>query len=271
VSDDPFTTDDPTADLFCAVRWADRLGLIDVDILAKLRSAHRRGADVNARTEDGDTPLTAAVAEGMGAPEAVALLLELGADPAQADGDGHTPWSLCALRLDDSHVTDRMTQIRDHLQAAGADRFVGEAKAVTAASATPTPPVGLPDHIRVLYEHGTDAANYDLDTDAICRKLMAWHETYGIVLSEVGPDRLVVAFSALPDETRAISEEIYAFCPDVVDQGFGTLDDVVAAGRKLPRDVAELIDGIDFDEPDFGLIILARSLARTRRVALWWD
>jgi ankyrin repeat protein len=48
------------------------------------------GADVNARLEDGWTPLH--IAAALGTPENIAALLEAGADGTAEDDQGETPW-----------------------------------------------------------------------------------------------------------------------------------------------------------------------------------
>jgi ankyrin repeat protein len=37
------------------------------------------------------------------------------------------------------------------------------------------------------------------------------------------------------------------------------------------KQTAELIDGVDFEDEEFGLQLLEKSLASTHSVALWWD
>lgn len=131
----------------------------------------------------------------------------------------------------------------------------------------------MDDKFDPLREHGTNGVNVGLGTAEVIAKLRAWDERYGIRISDVAGDRLVVDFDELPDDLRAFAREIYAFCPDTIDQHFGCFaqmfeDDDPA---DLPEGVAELIEGIDFDDEDYGFEILQRSLARNRKVALWWD
>ena len=44
--------------------------------------------------------------------------------------------------------------------------------------------------------------------------------------------------------------EIYEFCPDVIDQNLGCMDDMVdmmkESGQKLSPEVEKLIEGVDF-------------------------
>jgi hypothetical protein len=122
---------------------------------------------------------------------------------------------------------------------------------------------------------GTNGIDHDLDNDDIVRTLDRWDKTYGIEISDVGADRVTVRFLSLPESLDALAREIHEFCPDVIDQGFGVLDDLLAMqardGKEIAPDMARLIEGVDLQHPDAGLILLQRSLRDTQTVALWWD
>lgn len=269
--------DDPNEELFFAIAWCDRPG-VSGDFPAKIRAAHARGADLDQPNEDDETPLTEAILGGMGSPGAVRALLELGADPSLRAPSGWTPWTACQDRLTDRVVRDRMEPIQMLLEASGADR-TGEAPAApsddeTAKSADERP-AGLSPKFAPLYEHGTNGINCDLMTADVVAVLMDWDERLGIELSEVGHDRVVVHFSSLPDDVDTLAREIYAFCPDVIEQGFGCFDEMIemneVTGGDLPPDIRALVEGIDFDDDDFGLEILKRDMVAQRVVRLWWD
>ena len=76
-----------------------------------MRRAVEAGADPNAQQQDygGTTPLSMAIQEG-GNPRLIALLLELGADPNLADGDGWTPLALCRSMMRKPIDGDRYQQ-----------------------------------------------------------------------------------------------------------------------------------------------------------------
>jgi len=126
-----------------------------------------------------------------------------------------------------------------------------------------------------LYEKNTNGINCGLTTDDVVKKLEQWDARYTIEISEIDNDRLNVKFFELPDDLAALAREIYDFCPDVIEQGFGVMDEMVnmmeETGMELPREVAEIIEGIDFADDDFGLELLQRSLRATKDLGLWWD
>ncbi|MCK6575988.1 DUF4253 domain-containing protein [Myxococcota bacterium] len=93
----------------------------------------------------------------------------------------------------------------------------------------------------VLREAGFEAGNYDLGTDDIIARLEAWDATHGLELESFDGSSLTVRLLRLPDDLDAFSEEVYAFCPDIVWQGCETVE------------------------------ALAASIAETSTVFLWWD
>lgn len=46
---------------------------------------------------------------------------------------------------------------------------------------------------------------------------------------------------------------------------------MITAGKEISPEVQTLIEGVDWNDPDFGLTILQNSLRQDRYVFLWWD
>jgi hypothetical protein len=67
------------------------------------------------------------------------------------------------------------------------------------------------------------------------------HELLGWRLTGLGYDTVDLEFAALPSDLGAFAKELYEFCPDLIDQGFGSL------------------------------ATLEHHLRATRRVHFWWD
>ncbi len=93
----------------------------------------------------------------------------------------------------------------------------------------------------VLAAMGTNGANYNLSTEQVIERLKAWDARYGLVFREIGTDTVAAEFKRRPPNMLEFAREVYAFCPDTVDQGVGS--------------VAKL----------------ASQMERTNSVSLWWD
>lgn len=87
----------------------------------------------------------------------------------------------------------------------------------------------------------SDAANYDMYTEDLIRKLEEYHSKYGIDIFHAETDTIEFRFTTMPSDLAAFCEDLYEFCPDIVDQGVGTVEE------------------------------LQKEIARTRTVFLWWD
>jgi ankyrin repeat protein len=98
--------------LFFAVAFFDQQPKKSTSII---RVAIADGANINGHNDSGETPLAAAIDGGVGSPAAVALLLELGANPNVRNQDGYTPWSICLERMGDPGVSDKMKKIQKML------------------------------------------------------------------------------------------------------------------------------------------------------------
>ena len=73
----------------------------------------------------------------------------------------------------------------------------------------------------------------------------------------------------------AFLREVYAFCPDIVDQGTAYVGEAVALlkdeGKMVPPRLKRLVSGLDPQGDDFGLRVLERELRRSKKLILWWD
>jgi hypothetical protein len=131
------------------------------------------------------------------------------------------------------------------------------------------------DKYQPLRDAHTNGGNYDLDTDDVIEHLKQWDADYGISLSDIQRDQVLVQFDRLPSDLAALANDIYEFCPDTIDQHFGCLAEMVElaeeTGEDLPPNVAELVKGVDLEDENYGLVLLQRSLAANKLVALWWD
>ena len=132
----------------------------------------------------------------------------------------------------------------------------------------------MPDY-ELLREQGTTGMNYDLDTEDIIGRLQKWQDECEFELADVENDRFTIYFQTLPDDLDRFAKELQEFCPDLISQHFGCFEEMLDAyedmGEEVPREFAELIEGIDLKKKDYGLEILKRALVRDKEIHLWWD
>lgn len=131
------------------------------------------------------------------------------------------------------------------------------------------------DKYQPLRDAGTNGMNFDLGTENVIAHLKEWDAKYGIELTDVGFDRVLVRFNRLTDDVMALAKDVYEFCPDTVDQHFGCMAELVELAEETGEDVLEnvraLIDGVDLSDEEYGLELLRRSLAKEKAIGLWWD
>ena len=87
----------------------------------------------------------------------------------------------------------------------------------------------------------TDGVNRDVTHAQVIERYKAWTAKYGLVLVGAGQDWLEAKFRTPPRDWNAFAEEVAKFCPDVVEQGTGSVEG------------------------------LAREMAESNSVYLWWD
>jgi hypothetical protein len=129
--------------------------------------------------------------------------------------------------------------------------------------------------LAAVRQAGTAAPNFELDNDAIVNRLIEWQSLCSFSVKEAKSDRIDIEFATLPADMDAFARELYDLCPDLVDQGTGCMAEMVETmeemGEDLPPETAELIEGVDFSDDNYGLKILKREVLKRKAVKLWWD
>jgi hypothetical protein len=69
----------------------------------------------------------------------------------------------------------------------------------------------------------TDGINFDLDHAKVAARYREWAAQYGLELRGAGVDWLEANITKPPANWLAFATEVYAFCPDIVEQGTGTV------------------------------------------------
>lgn len=138
-----------------------------------------------------------------------------------------------------------------------------------------TPQNATNDPLAAVRDADTCAPNFELDTNAIIAELAKWQSLCEFKVTGAKGDRVDIEFTTLPKDMDTFVRDLYAFCPDLVDQGTGCVHEIVEAmedvGEDLDPTMAKLIEGIDFSDENYGLEILKRELVQRKSVTLWWD
>ncbi len=126
-----------------------------------------------------------------------------------------------------------------------------------------------------LREHQTAAPSDGPTHDEIVAVVEKWNSEFGVVVSDVGRDRFSIRFNTLPADLDAFAQELYAFCPNIIEQDFGNYEDILESADALPPDyiahVRRMSEGIDFEDPEYPFELLKKSLHETQQVAFMWD
>lgn len=101
--------------------------------------------------------------------------------------------------------------------------------------------VNTSDKYEILKETGTDGINYDIDNDSLLKIIHVFDEKYQLTLIGCNLSWCEFTFAKEPTNWMQMAEECYAVCPDIVDQGTGSVEE------------------------------LADELKRTKTLYFWWD
>ena len=79
------------------------------------------------------------------------------------------------------------------------------------------------DELDILRYIRTDGINYDLESKDVLKKISEWKTKYGLIIIGCSQDYVHIEFEKLPSNMDEFAKEVYAFCPDSVEQGVGDL------------------------------------------------
>jgi hypothetical protein len=127
------------------------------------------------------------------------------------------------------------------------------------------------DQFEIIRKAETGAPNFDMDTDAIIARLQQWQALCKFRVTGAGHDTIDIKFDTLPADMAAFAKDVYDFCPDLVDQGTGCVAEMIEEMDEVPPAMQKLIEGIDFEDEDYGIEILKREIEQKKDLKLWWD
>lgn len=86
------------------------------------------------------------------------------------------------------------------------------------------------EYLRIVRVNGI---NYDIDHSKVIERYRRWDELYGLTLIGAGMDWLHAYFATPPSNWDVFAQEVYEFCPDVVDQGTGSVEALSLEFQKM--------------------------------------
>ncbi|MBP6127765.1 DUF4253 domain-containing protein [Flavobacterium sp.] len=97
------------------------------------------------------------------------------------------------------------------------------------------------DKYSILKQIGTNGINYDIDNDSLINIIKRFEKKYSLELIGASGDWCEFVINSEPKDWTKFAKEVYKVCPDVVDQGTGTIE------------------------------ALSNEMKNTKRLYLWWD
>jgi hypothetical protein len=80
---------------------------------------------------------------------------------------------------------------------------------------------------------GTNGANYGVGTEDVIRWLRKLEDRQPFDLTGVGGDFLAGSFLAAVKKPKELANQMYEFCPDIVEQGCGTVEELAKQLRTM--------------------------------------
>ncbi len=90
------------------------------------------------------------------------------------------------------------------------------------------------DQFKILEVEGTDGTNWGLSNADIIAQLKEWNKQYPFEIVGAGFDYIEAIFLEDPknEDMTDFAQEVYQFCPDIVDQGTGSVKELEKEMKK---------------------------------------
>jgi len=131
------------------------------------------------------------------------------------------------------------------------------------------------DAVSKMKEVGTNGVNYDIHAEDIIEQLTKWSAHMEFEVTEIDRSYVKLKLFSLPNNLPEFCREVYEFCPDTIDQGYGAIAESLEMAEETGTDIDpklwKLAEGLDPESEDFGLKIMERDLPDKMALMLWWD
>lgn len=84
------------------------------------------------------------------------------------------------------------------------------------------------DPFKLIQRIGTNGVNYDVYNPDIIKKLKEWNAQVNFKFVVIDISRIHAYISKLPNDMKQFSSDVYEFCPDVIDQGYSSMDEMIS-------------------------------------------
>ena len=83
------------------------------------------------------------------------------------------------------------------------------------------------DPFKLINRIGTNGVNYDIYNPDIVKKLKEWNAQVHFKFVVIDVSRIHAYMGKLPNDIKKFSSDVYEFCPDVIDQGYSSMDEMI--------------------------------------------
>ncbi|RNC86909.1 MAG: DUF4253 domain-containing protein [Winogradskyella sp.] len=83
------------------------------------------------------------------------------------------------------------------------------------------------DPFDIIKRIGTNGINYDIYNSDVIKTLKEWNDEVNFKFVVIDVSRIHAYMDKLPKNIKAFSKKVYAFCPDVIDQGYSSMDEMI--------------------------------------------
>lgn len=89
------------------------------------------------------------------------------------------------------------------------------------------------DEMDILRYRLTNGVNHEQESEDVLKKISEWHALYGVTIMGCAMDWVDIRFNRLPADILSFAKEVYEFCPDSIDQGVGSMPNLVEAIQDM--------------------------------------
>lgn len=93
------------------------------------------------------------------------------------------------------------------------------------------------DRFDILKVQQTHGDNYDISNENVISKLKDWHRRFPFIIIGADYDWVEISFRIMPKgkELMVLAKEIAKFCPDIMEQGTGTISGLIEEMKETGK------------------------------------